>query len=173
MAKSIDFATLDLRDALDLASLIEEEAYERYVEFARQMDQQHTPGAAGFFRTMSGYEAKHGSELAERRAKLFPDQPRRVTREMLWDAEAPGYENVEAFMTPREAMDVALAAEVKAQLFFASAIPNVKDAQVKALFVTLYEEELHHQELVQAQIAMLPPDPDADVTDYEDEPVAQ
>lgn len=173
MPKDLDFASLDLRDALDLASLIEEEARERYEEFAQQMDQQHTPEAAAFFRTMAEYEAKHGNELAERRRKLFPEEPSRVTREMLWDAEAPGYESVEAFMTPRAAMQVALRSETKAQLFFATAIPSVTDAEVKSLFLVLYEEELHHQELVLAQMAKLPPDPTATTEDYADEPVAQ
>jgi len=33
----IDFASLSLKDALDLAVLVEEEARERYEEFADQM----------------------------------------------------------------------------------------------------------------------------------------
>lgn len=41
----IDFATLSTQDALDLAILIEEEAEERYREFAHHMEVHHTPDA--------------------------------------------------------------------------------------------------------------------------------
>ena len=37
--RGIDFQTLSLMDALDLAILIEDEAQERYEDFAAQMDQ--------------------------------------------------------------------------------------------------------------------------------------
>ena len=47
--QGIDFSQLSAQDALDLAILIEEEAEERYQEFAHQMDVHHTPDAAGFF----------------------------------------------------------------------------------------------------------------------------
>lgn len=173
MAKTPDFANLDLRDALDLASLIEEEARERYEEFALQMDLHHTGDSATFFREMSRYEARHGEELAARRKALFPDAPRRVTRSMIWEEEAPGYESVHAFMSPREAMIVALEAEKKAQQFFQGALPHVKDAEVKTLFQELHDEEIHHQQLVQKQIDRLPPDPSATTEDFADEPVAQ
>jgi len=88
----IDFSKLSLRDALDLAILIEDEAQERYDEFASQMDIHHTPEAAKFFRFMSQNEAKHGSQLSERRKKMFKDEPPTVTRAMLWDVEAPDYD---------------------------------------------------------------------------------
>lgn len=168
-----DFATLDLRDALDLAMLIEEEARERYEEFALQMEVHHTGEAAGFFRAMAGYEKAHGDALALRRQVLFPDAPRRVGRSMVWEEEAPGYEAVRAFMTPREAMQVALGAERKAQRFFEEALPHVLDPEVKTLFTELHEEEIHHEALVEAQIAKLPPDPAATPEDFADEPVAQ
>ena len=90
MAETIDFTTLDLQDALDLAILVEEEAQERYVEFVSQMQQHHTPEAAEFFQTMAGNEEKHGEELRKRRQALFGDAPPRVSRAMLWDVEAPG-----------------------------------------------------------------------------------
>ena len=48
--RGLDLATLSLLDALDLAILIEDEARERYEEFAAQMDQHRTPEAARFFR---------------------------------------------------------------------------------------------------------------------------
>ena len=66
--EQIDYKTLCVRDALDLAILIEEEAKERYAELAAQMELHHTPEAAAFFRFMVANEAKHGEQLAARRA---------------------------------------------------------------------------------------------------------
>ena len=55
----IDFRTLDLQDALDLALSIEEEAKERYEEFSRITGGRYAGDAADMFRQMAGYEAKH------------------------------------------------------------------------------------------------------------------
>src|SRR5512135_265055 len=109
----IDYKTLSLRDALDLAILIEEEAEERYTEFAAQMKLHHTPEAESFFRFMAGNEAKHGEQLSLHRTSLFGTEPRAVSRAMLWDVEAPEYDEVRASMTPRQALEVALRAEQK------------------------------------------------------------
>lgn len=170
---TLDYATLDLRDALDLAVLVEEEAMERYGELAAQMENQHTHEAAAFFHLMVTNEAKHGDELAVRRKKLFGDQPRRVDRSLLWDVEAPGYETVKAFMTLREALAVALEAETKAHDFFLEALKLPIAEPVKQLFEELKDEELLHQDLVRKQLAKLPPDSDVIPEDYVDEPVAQ
>ncbi|HET9315886.1 MAG TPA: ferritin family protein, partial [Vicinamibacteria bacterium] len=74
--RNIDLSGLSLKDALDLATLIEEEAHERYLELADQMEKHRTPEAARFFRFMAENEAKHGAELAQRRVSLFGDAPR-------------------------------------------------------------------------------------------------
>src|SRR5512139_3368184 len=169
----IDFSTLVLRDALDLAILIEEEAEERYKEFAHQMDIHHTPEATAFFRFMASNEAKHGAQLSQRRTQLFGDAPRAVTRAMLWDVEAPDYDKARAFMTPREAMDAALESEQKAHAFFVAALPQVSDADAKALFAELRDEEVEHQDLVSKEIAKLPPEPAVKPDDFADEPTSQ
>jgi rubrerythrin len=170
---SIDFEKLDLRDALDLAILIEEEAGDIYLEFAEQMENQHTAEAARFFRTMIVNEKKHGDELTERRTALFGSQPRRVDRAMLFNVEAPDYEKARAFMSRREALQVALDCERKAQSFFTEAVKHVKDPEVKRLFEELREEEVVHERLVATELSKLPPDPEVTADDYADEPVAQ
>jgi erythrin-vacuolar iron transport family protein len=171
--RGIDFTRLSLQDALDLAILIEEEAQERYEEFAHQMKTHHTPDAARFFTFMAGNEAKHGSELAARRQMLFKNAPVAVTRAMLFDVEAPDYDQARAFMTPRAAMQAALQSEEKAYAFFAAALPRIDNVEVKALFAELRDEEVEHQNLVRAELAKLPPDSDVRPDDFEDEPTAQ
>jgi erythrin-vacuolar iron transport family protein len=170
---TIDFSTLSLRDALDLAILIEDEAKERYEEFAQNLAFHHTPDAANFFATMAGNEAKHGADLLERRQALFGTAPVRVTRDMLWDVEAPGYEQPRAFMTARQAMEIALASEVKAFDFFEATLGHVQDPEVRTLFHELRDEEAEHQQMVKAVIAKLPDEPEAAAAYDPDEPVAQ
>ena len=172
-AQGIDFQNLSLKDALDLAILIEEEAQERYEDFAAQMDQHRTPAAARFFRLMAYNESKHGEELAARRSELFGEEARAVTREMIYDVEAPDFDEVRAFMTPRQAMETALASEVKAHAFFLAVIPALKDPSVKALFEELRDEEVYHRELVSGELAKLPPDSGLAEGDFVDEPAAQ
>jgi len=171
--RGIDFANLSLMDALDLAILIEDEAQERYEEFAAQMDQHRTPDAAKFFRYMVENEAKHGRELTARRVRLFGGTEMLVTRSMIFDIEAPDYDAARAFMSPRKAMEAALASEVKAHGFFVSALPSIADADVRALFEELRDEELGHQQLVQAELYKLRPESGLSDEDFVDEPAPQ
>ena len=171
--RGIDFANLSLIEALDLAILVEDEAQERYEDFAAQMDQHRTPEAAKFFRYMVENEAKHGRELLARRIKRFGDAPRTVTRAMIFDIEAPDFDAARAFMSPRKAMEAAMASEVKAHAFFVAALPSLKDAEVRALFVELRDEELEHQTLVRNELAKLPPDSGLSDEDFVDEPAPQ
>lgn len=169
--QGIDFARLTLKDALDLAVLVEEEARERYEEFADQMELHHTPEAASFFRFMSRNEEKHRTELASRRATLFRDTPSSVTRAMIFDIEAPEYDEARAFMTAREALQAALRSEVKAAAFFAAALPRVKDTAAQSLFEDLRKEELEHQKLVERELERLPPESNFAHLDLADDPV--
>jgi rubrerythrin len=168
----IDFERLSLRDALDLAILIEEEARDRYLEFAVQLSSHDTPEVADFFARMARIEERHRTELLERRVTLFGSTPLGVERRNLFDVEAPVYEAARAFMGMRQALETVLAAEVKAYLFFNEALPRVKDAESKALFQELREEEVHHQALVKAELARCPEKAD-DSEAYADDPVAQ
>lgn len=171
--KEIDFATLTLQDALDFAILVEEEACERYQELAAQMAGHHSPGAAEFFTFMVRNEAKHGEELSVRRRQLFGGAPPKVDRSMLWDVEAPDFSEVRAFMSAREALEVALHAEEKAYTFFAEAVKHVTQPDVLTLFEELEQEELVHQDLVRRELAKLPASADVDASEYADEPMPQ
>ena len=170
MTKEIDFAKLTLMDALDLAILVEEEAEERYLEFADQMEAFFTPAAAQFCRYMAANEQKHGHALRSRRQTRFGDSPASVDRSMLWDVEAPEYEKARAFITPRRVLEIALASEIKAHDYFAGALPHIQDPEVKSLFEELRLEEVEHQNLVKAKLAEQPPDDPRDPDEFVDEP---
>ena len=105
----VDVASLSLRDALDLAILMEDEACERYETFSGIVGGRYPGDAADAFRTMAAAEAKHRAQLSERRRKLFGDAPCGLTRDMLDDVEAPDMGKPRVFMSARQAMEVALA----------------------------------------------------------------
>lgn len=172
--KKIDLATLSLRDALDLAGLIEEEARERYEEFAHSMAIHRDFDAAKFFRFMVDVEGFHASVLQGRRQELFGDEPPKVRREMIFDIEAPEYHEVRFGMSLREALETSLNAEKKAWAFFDEALAAVTDPGVRELFEELREDELKHQHLIEERIGKLPPDAPPDpMADFDDEPAPQ
>ncbi len=162
MAQTIDFAKLTLKDALDLAILIEEEARVRYEEFTKLVGGRYKGDADEVFKNMAVYEAKHRDELKARRQKLFGAAPVTVTLEAIDDVEAPDRGQPRVFMSPRQAMEVALASEEKAFDFFDGALKHVKDADVRKLFEELRAEERQHQEYVKKAMATLPPGPDVE-----------
>ena len=170
--RTLDLPSLSLRDALDLAVLVEEEAKERYEELADQLELHHTPEAASFFRFMANNEEKHRLELASRRRHLFADSPSTVHRGMIFDVEAPDYSEAAIFMTPRQALAAARRSEEKAHGFFVELLAEIKEPEVAALFAELRDEEILHQELIDREIAKLPPDEPFAAADFADEPVS-
>ncbi len=169
MSKQLDFAKLDLQDALDLAVLIEKEAEDRYLMFVAQLGKSYRGDAADFFGMMARNEQRHGMELAERRRSLFGDAPSRVTADMVEDIEAPGTGKPRPFMSPRHALEVAMESEVKAYEFFDQALPGIKDQAVRKLFQELRDEEGEHQRLLNEQKAKFPDtmEPDVDPEDVD------
>jgi len=167
--RGIDFRTLTLQDALDLAILIEEEAQQRYAWFTHEVGGRYPGDAADMFRLMSGAEAKHAARLIERRRELFKDAPRRISIDELDDVEAPDRGAPRVFMSAQQAMQVALEAEEKAYDFYDGALQQVRDPEVRKLFEELREEEVHHQQMVRERMDRLPPGPDVEA-DEADEP---
>ncbi len=173
MSQPLDLGELSLVDALDLAVLIEGEARERYAELSDQMTLHHNEDAARFFARMVEVERVHESALAGRREQRFPWEQRKVTRAMIFDVEAPGYESARATMTVRSAMAMALEAEAKARDFYDEALRRVTDPEARTLFTELRHEETEHMGLVEREIAKLPPESVVTAEDYADDPVAQ
>lgn len=154
--QGVDFSKLNLKDALDLAMLIEEEARDRYQELAEQLEMHHTADAAGFFRKMIHIEELHRSALEKRRKEVFGQAPIEVSRAMLFDVEAPEYDGARAEMTVRQALRTALTGEVKAHAFFEQALARIKDPQARALFEELKGEEVEHQQWIRLELERCP-----------------
>ena len=168
MSVKIDFSTLNLMDALDLAVLIEAEAAERYKFFAEQIGRRDAVDAGSIFESMAINEEKHGCQLAERRQEMFGDKPVRVSKTAIFDVEAPEFGAPRWNMSPLKAFQPALSSEEKAYWFYDEAIKHVKDAGVRELFTELRDEETEHVRLVKEAIEALPPGSDVDVEDQDD-----
>jgi erythrin-vacuolar iron transport family protein len=166
---ALDVTQLSPQDALDVAILMEEEARDRYELFTRMVGGRYAGDASDMFRTMASHETRHGEELARRKDALYPARPARITRDMIYDLEAPDLGTPRVFMSARQAMEVALSAEEKAHDFYAAALQRVTDPQVRALFEELRREELQHGALVRGFLERLPPGPDVE-EDEADEP---
>ena len=90
---------------------------------------------------------------------------------MLFDIEAPDYDEARAFMSIHDALDTAMRAETKAREFFEGALDQLTDPDVRALFIELRDEEIEHQQLVQKEIDKLGEAPTDNPEDYADGPV--
>ena len=118
---------------------------------------------------MAANEAAHEAELVERRKGLFGQAPRRVSRDMLFDVEAPDLGAVRVFQSPRQAMEVALRSEEKAFEFFDRALPHLVDQEVKWLFEELRGEEKRHAATLRARMKGMAPGADVE-EELADEP---
>lgn len=168
MPVGLDFAALDLQDALDLAILVEVEAMERYKLFSEQIGRSFPGDPASVFAMMAENEKKHAVELEERRKKLFGSAPRRVSPDALYDVEAPNVGAVRWDMSVRHAYDIALAAEKKASAFYDEALPYVSNEEVRTLFVELRDEETEHVQLLEKAMANLPESADWTLEDLDE-----
>ncbi|MGA9572402.1 MAG: ferritin family protein [Lysobacterales bacterium] len=157
MSTSLDLSKLSLMDALDLATLIEEEAHQRYKMFASQIGHVGGYDAGSFFSTMAENEAKHGTELLSRRMALFGKTPMKLKLTDLYDVEAPDMGAPRRGMSTLQAFEVGLAAEKKAYDFYDMALPGITDPEVRTLFTELRDEESEHVEMLRKAMAKLPP----------------
>ena len=170
MATKVDFSKLTLMDALDLAHLIEVEAFQRYTLFAKRLGSRDPNDAGSAFQSMAVNEKKHGDQLAERRLALFGDIPPSVELDDIFDVEAPDFGAPRWNMSQLRAFQVALSSEKKAFAFYDAVLPSVKQADVKALFEELRNEEAEHVAMIEAIIAKLPPSAAIELEDDDDDP---
>lgn len=174
MQRELDISDLSPENLLDLAISVEEEARQRYLELENQMRKHHTTEAADFFHKMADFEYDHRERLHRIRVTRYdgePAMPQLPTS--LIDTEAPAYEEVRAFMSAHWALDVALAAEKKAEQFYATAADAVDDGELLTLLVALRDQERQHQLQVESFRETLPTRDTADPDDYVDPPRAQ
>jgi rubrerythrin len=152
MGVDMDFSKLDAMDILDLACFFEQEAAETYHQLTAWAEK-NSPEAAEFFRRMARLETAHDSQIEERRRALFGDKPSRYTDAAPWEVEVPDFDKVGSSFTLREAYELALGAEQRAEAYFRQAKDFIADAEAVAILEELAEEEFEHQRLLKQEMA--------------------
>jgi len=145
------------------ALMMEREAVDRYTQFADALEMHNNNEVAALFRTMAGYEAKHAERImAEMGWKEAPVVPRSALfGPGMEDPETAPFDEVHYLMQPWHALQLALAAEKRAQAFFAVLARMATNEAVRLAALELQAEEAEHVALVQDWIAKVPPpDPD-------------
>ena len=153
--------TLDQFMAQALA--MEREAVERYTEFADMLESANNLEVAVLFRTMAGYEAKHAQQImAEMGWTQAPPPPQLPPGSPGTDApEVMPHDEAHYLMQPWHALQMALAAERKAEAFFALLARMATTEPVRRAALELQAEEAGHVELVQEWLRKVPkPDQD-------------
>ena len=156
------------------AYAMENEAHERYLDLAEQLEVHHNDEVAALFRKMAKIEQLHVQKILERVGDL--ELPRLSPWEYRWPgAEAPesaGIGEAHYMMTPHHALGMALRAEQRALEFYTGVLESGGEASVQALARELAEEEREHVELVKTWLAKYP-EPAANWADDPDPPMHQ
>ncbi len=156
MGLDMDFSKLQPQDVLDLAIFAEEEAYEQYEYLANAMESQGNGEIGGFFHRMAGREQLHRQQIAERREALYPVAPANLANRALWGVEAPYDAVASAGMTRADAFRLAMAAEKKAEAYYAAAMEQAIPDEVTQLFEGLRQSEVEHQRMLELEMAKRP-----------------
>lgn len=154
---------LTLPEFMAQALAMERDAVDRYTEFADSLETHNNHEVAALFRTMAGYEEKHAQRImAEMGWTQAPAAPRHnIYGPGMEDPETVPFDEVHYLMQPWHALQLALAAEKRAQAFFAVLARMSTSEEVRRAALELQAEEAGHVALVQEWIAKVPPpDPD-------------
>jgi rubrerythrin len=145
------------------ALAIEREASARYLDFAEHMADEGSDHVAKLFRNLAKFEAQHVDQLLEAtREMALPEIP---PGQYAWlDDGAPetaAHDLLFRLMTPHDALDIALAAERRAQRFFDDVYETATDDQLRDLALDMAREEADHVDWVERALKANP-DPHID-----------
>ena len=128
------------------ALAIEREAAERYAEFAGYFDGRGGETLAGLCRNLARAEREHFDELVRASEHLaLPAIPTGDHRWLEGDApETPARDLLYRVATPRQLLEIALAAELRAHAFFVSVARTALSVEVRQLASIMAAEEVEH-----------------------------
>lgn len=141
------------------AIAIEREAVQRYTEFSWRMSDAGNDAAGEVFGTLARLEAQHLDALLKRTRGMT--LPGLAPHQYAWlDAGAPetaARELVFRLMTPRHALEIALAGEKRAAAFFEGVVLSAGDASLRALAAEMAADESEHVVLLEQLLETTPP----------------
>ena len=153
---------------------MELEAQDRYNYLAQQMDAHNNVELVRLFNKLAEVEGIHAQDILKQLRQMNVTQLAPV--EERWTGDEPpesiSMDEVSYLMTPRQALQLALAAERRAHEFFDQLEATTCDTEVKKFAAEFAEEEREHVELVLAELAKYPESEEAPGDDM-DPPVAQ
>ena len=138
------------------ALAMEREAAQRYEEIADAMEMHNNREVAQLFRTMAGYEAKHADAIMDEMNWVdAPGVPPGAWPAVESPEMIPG-DAVHYLMHPWHALELALAAEQRAEAFFAELARTASDESVRRAAIGLRDEEAEHVAMVKQWMAKVP-----------------
>ncbi len=162
-------------ELLTHAYQMELEAQARYTYLAAQMDLHNNSDLAGLFRKLAEVEGLHAKDIVEQIQDMGLPEPAPGDEKEWPDQEAPetiDLGDVDYMMTSRQALELALAAERRAQTFFEDLKAATSDSDVERFAAEFAEEEREHVELVLAEMHKYPAS-EKEPRDDMDPPIAQ
>ncbi len=155
MALELDFSKLSGTEILDMAIAIEDEAQLYYEQLADWVKKGTNGEAADFFNRMATREERHRLQIVAQRERLYGDAPASNAAKVSWAVEAPDYDAVPNDISLRQAFEVAMDAETRAEAFYAGALDYAADDTLADLFEGLRLAEAEHKRLLEEEMARL------------------
>ncbi|MDP6344169.1 MAG: ferritin family protein [Alphaproteobacteria bacterium] len=151
-------AIADRAELLAYAYAMENEAAERYQDLADQMFACNNDDVAELFARLAAIEAKHAKELVEvHGASPAPMAPGAYRWDSLESPENLPFAEMHYLMVPHQALQLALAAERRALLFYRDIAEQTDSDDIRALASEFAAEEAEHVRIVEEWLERYPP----------------
>ena len=148
----------DVERFLAHAIQLEREAARRYEELSAAMDTEGNRELKAFFGRMAHYSRLHLAQAAARGG--FRELPVLQPDEFEWpdgtSPETAGWAGVDALMSPRAALDLALAGERSGHAYYAAMAATTTDAELRDIASEFASEEAEHVRELEKLIAACP-----------------
>ena len=138
-------------DFMVQAYAMENDARDRYTEFAEQMEVHNNPEVAQLFRKLARIEGLHAARIVK---EMGWRKPPSAAEAWMWrQSEAPESTpsgELHYLMQPYHALELALQCEQRAVSFFTGITRSIAPADVKRIAREMAAEEREHVRLIQA-----------------------
>ena len=149
---------ITVRDFLTHAIQLEREAARRYEELSAAMGTDGNKELKAFFGKMAHYSRLHLAQATARGG--FREIPTLAPEDYEWpegvSPETAGWAGVDAQMSPRAALDLALNGERSGHAYYAAVAATTTDAELRALAGEFADEEAEHVRELEKLIAACP-----------------
>jgi len=149
---------ITVRDFLTHAIQLEREAARRYEELSAAMGTDGNRELKAFFAKMAHYSRLHLAQATARGG--FREIPTLAPEDYEWpegvSPETAGWAGVDAQMSPRAALELALNGERSGHAYYAAVAATTTDAELRALAGEFADEEAEHVRELEKLLATCP-----------------